>query len=181
MPTLRRHIQIGFLGLLLAATPAVGGLLDSRSETPVRMALEITWSRPELPKLPTHSENSASLPVSLDLTEGVVRGVVTAPGDLTVQPLPGVGNNWELGQSASGAVRVRVDAPLSASLHIKVGQHVTGFPLEKLLEARQQSIPPCPAEVTVVRLPWDALEVDLREGDGIVAPERTCRSPSGLT
>jgi hypothetical protein len=72
----------------------------------------------------------------------------------------------------AGRVRARVEAPVGASLLIRAGGQAMRFPLPLVLEGPQRSPPQAPAEVTVERVPWDAVSVSLGPGaeDGVVEP-----------
>jgi hypothetical protein len=73
-----------------------------------------------------------------------------------------------LGDEAEGRVRARIEAPLEAKLIVRRGDRAVTVPLAAVLERPQHT----PLAVTVERLPWDTLGVELgasAEG-GIVAP-----------
>ena len=86
---------------------------------------------------------------------------------------PGPNGSWRLGKEPEGRVRVRVEAPLDAVVVVRGGdQPQVTLPLVAILEKPQHTPPQSPLMVSVERLAWDSLVVDLRESaqDGIVAP-----------
>jgi hypothetical protein len=86
---------------------------------------------------------------------------------------PGPNGSWRLGKELEGRVRVRVEAPLDAIVVVRGGdQPQVALPLVAILEKAQHTPPQSPLTVSVERLAWDSLNVDLRDSaqDGIVAP-----------
>ena len=81
------------------------------------------------------------------------------------------GWSWRLGKKPEGRVRARLEAPLDASLVVRSGDQVVSMPLVAILERPQQTPPQSPLNVSVERLAWDSLVIDLgaSAGDGIVA------------
>ena len=79
---------------------------------------------------------------------------------------------WNLGARSEGRVRARIEAPLDSSLVVRGGAQAIGIPLAAVLERPQRTPPQSRLVVSVERLPWDSLVVDLGESarDGIVAP-----------
>jgi hypothetical protein len=77
-----------------------------------------------------------------------------------------------LGKRAEGRVRVRLEAALDASLVVRGGDQAIGMPLAAVLERPQHTPPQSRLVVSVERLPWDSINIDLGETarDGIVAP-----------
>jgi len=69
-------------------------------------------------------------------------------------------------------VRVRIEAPLDAGIVVRGGDQVVTVPLLAILERPQHTPQQSPLWVSVERLAWDSLAVDLGEPvhDGIVAP-----------
>jgi hypothetical protein len=63
---------------------------------------------------------------------------------------------------------VLVLAPLSASLVVRAAGYAAPFPILSLLEAPQRT--PAPVEIGIKRLPWDSLEVGVKDCDGTTAP-----------
>lgn len=150
------------LGPLRADTP--------RGESPVRMSVEIEWSRPELPASGT--AGAAVLPVDLEITAGRILGAVASSPDPAI-PAPAAREGstaWRLSTAPAGRFRARVEAPLSAVLMVRMGTQATAFPLQRLLEAPQQSVANAPVEIRVARLAWDTLELDPGTSDGTAAP-----------
>ena len=86
---------------------------------------------------------------------------------------PGPNGSWRLGNEPQGRVRVRVEAPLDAGVIVRGGDQLrVTLPLLAILEKPQHTPPQSPLMVSVERLAWDSLAVDLGESahDGIVAP-----------
>ena len=162
-----------WLGCLCA--PARLDAAAGRADWPVRMTVEITWSRPELPELPAGGPGPQAGPFSLGLevSEGRVLDAVTVAdtdGTELVPRCAGEGSPWQLGHAPRGKVRARVEAPLSSVLILREGSRATAFPISRLLEAPQQTLAGAPTEIKVARLGWDVLELDLGTGDGKAAP-----------
>ena len=69
-------------------------------------------------------------------------------------------------------MRVRIEAPISSSLILRAGGQAIQFPLALIVEGPQRSPPqtPMPVDISVERVPWDAIAVSLGQGDGLVAP-----------
>ncbi len=173
---LRERLGITLLALLglcvgsLRGAPVRTRIYDSGQ---VRLTVEITWGSTELPALPTGADRAAKA-VELELTEGRVVEALTWPrGTEGIEPSgpdKGTPEIWTLGEGPAGRVRVRVEAPLGGSLLVRAGGQVTQFPIVGLLDGPQRTMPQSPMSVTIERLPWDALEVHLAEGDGTVTP-----------
>jgi hypothetical protein len=152
--------------LLGMATPAAPSE-PKGSDGPVRLTIEVDWTLPALPTLPT---GPAPTGVALELTEGRAIEVVAPPGAAGGEPLVARGEGaWDLGAAPSGRVRARIEAPLGASLRIVAGGQAFLFPIASILEGPQRTAPPALADIGVERLPWDALEVHL-DGDGTAPP-----------
>jgi hypothetical protein len=150
------------------------------------MTIELAWSSPDLPPLPEGTEHAAheassDRVVEIELSEGRILDAVPGPSSSGAWPsrplagaaprrMPEPSQSWILGESAAGCVRARIEAPLGASLLVRAGGQATRFPLVGLLETTEQTPPTSPVSVTVRRLPWDALEIHLTEGDGRALP-----------
>ncbi len=86
---------------------------------------------------------------------------------------PGSDGAWRLGKEPEGRVRVRIEAPLDAVVVVRSGeQPKVTLPLMAILEKPQHTPPQSPLTVSVERVAWDSLAVDLLESaqDGIVEP-----------
>lgn len=92
------------------------------------------------------------------------------------------GGDWRLGQGSQGRVRARIQAPLRASLVVRGGDQTVSVPLIAILEKQQRTPTKSPLLVTVERLPWDAVVVDLvgESERGIVASGGRARVSVGL-
>ena len=82
---------------------------------------------------------------------------------------------WKLGTRSEGRVRARIEAPLDSNLVVRGGVQAIGIPLAAVLERPQRTPPQSRLVVSVERLAWDSIVVDLGESarDGIVAPGAT--------
>lgn len=180
----RKILSILGLGLicLLAEGPAPAARLDGSSllgsERPVRLTIEIAWSSPV---------DGASEPreITLEVPEGEVveaiawpRGMGAGTGFPSVTaPARRPEGGWRLGAERSGRVRARVEAPVGASLVLRVAGEPMRFPLAYILEGPQKSPAQSPVEIAIERVPWDVISVNLGSGKngqatetGIVAP-----------
>ena len=93
-------------------------------------------------------------------------------GQALVSPRNQIDGSWLLGTAGRGKVRVRVEATLAADLIVRVGGEVVRIGLAGLLEGPQKAVTagPQPTELSVERLPWDVIQVDLGTTDGTVEP-----------
>jgi hypothetical protein len=174
----QRRAFAALAGLLALATIAP---VRADDDAPVRMALEIEWDGPELPRLPAGVEDSAVPPtIDLSVAGGRVLDAVATPRDAPSpfpppssdppRPHPHAAGAWRLGSTTRGRARVLVEAPLSAALFVDTGGLRTRFDLAALLDGPQTTLPQAAVRVRVERLPWDALTVRLGEGDGLYPP-----------
>ncbi len=124
-------------------------------------------------------EDGESVPdVLLELSEGrVVEAIAWPPGEWGEgsggsSMGPGAEGSWRLGRAREGRVRVRLETALEASLTVRGGDQVVRVPLAAILERAYRTPASAPLTVSVERLAWDSLAVDLGStaGDGIVAP-----------
>jgi len=153
----------------------------------VRLTVEVNWGMPGkgigLPD--GESEVAATEPeFVLELTEGRVVEVVDWPpaelrprtGVAAVPATngrgPGPKGSWRLGRKPAGRVRARIEAPLDAALVVRSGDQVVNIPIAAILEQGRHTPSQSPLNVSVERLAWDSLAIDLggAGGDGIVAP-----------
>ena len=171
-----RVVNAGWTALLLGAL--VGTVAQARgvdpsssgSDRPARLSVEISWSS-------AGAEKGDDL--ELEVSEGQVVGALTLAGDRDQAGVPerkGEGV-WRLGPRRGGRVRVRVEAPLSASLVFRSGTvPPMRFPLSAALDGTPKTPPQAPIEITVKRLPWDVIGVDLTiepghaGTEGVVSP-----------
>ena len=72
-------------------------------------------------------------------------------------------------------MRARIEARLDSSLVMRGGDQAIGIPLAAVLERPQRTPPQSRLVVSVERLAWDSIVIDLGESarDGIVAPGAT--------
>ena len=99
-------------------------------------------------------------------------GVAMGSDSLVSSPTPGSKGMWSLGKRGEGRVRARIEAPVDANLVVRGGDQAIGMPLAAVLERPQRTPPQSRLVVTVERLAWDSIVVDLGESarDGVVAP-----------
>ena len=72
-------------------------------------------------------------------------------------------------------MRARIEATLDASLVVRGGDQAIGMPVAAVLERPRRTPPQSRLVVSVERLAWDSIVIDLGESarDGIVAPGAT--------
>src|SRR5689334_17641321 len=139
----------------------------------VRLTIELNWGHPADGAALGEGAGAGSH-LSVEMSEG---RVVEArawpprpPGEADERPGwgPAAGGCWRLGDEAQGRARARIEAPLDARLIVRRGDRTATVPLASVLERPQQT----PLAVTVERLPWDTLGVDMgaTADGGIVAP-----------
>ena len=156
----------------------------------VRVTLEISWGIPQnkgafAGGLREEYGSNSDSGLVLELSSGRVIDAMTWPprearsggGQAVKQaddaPGPNPDGSWRLGKEPEGRVRVRVEVPLDGVIVVRGGdQPRVTLPLVAILEKPQHTPPQSPLMVSVERLAWDSLAVDLRDSarDGIVAP-----------
>ena len=172
---------------LVVATPRgvmARGVNESRpGGLPVALTLDVEWAaavpaRSPLATPMTEMALGPRLGVDLALSAGRVVEATAWPiesrvtGQTSVPPRNQIDGSWWLGMTGRGKVRVRVEAPLAAELTVRVGGEVVRIGLASLLEGPQKGTTAGrqPTEITVERLPWDSIQVDLGPGDGTAEP-----------
>ena len=114
--------------------------------------------------------------LTLGITEGVVTEVISWPPESSAQdairPSQSADGNWHLGTGGAGRVRARLEVSCGANLLMHRGENLVRIPVLAILERPQHTPSQSPMTVSVERLPWDSLIVDLGQGteDGMVAP-----------
>ena len=158
----------------------------------VRLTVEVTWggSKPDAGAFDAaaNGEDVGPRPeFTLEVTNGrivdlmdwppltsrpSVDGVVASPSN---GPAPTPQGVWKLGTRSEGRVRARIEAPLDSNLVVRGGAQAIGIPLAAVLERPQRTPPQSRLVVSVERLAWDSIVIDLGESarDGIVAPGAT--------
>jgi hypothetical protein len=154
----------------------------------IRLTLEVSWGIPQNrpPVSRGLREEDSSKPAGglvLELSGGRVIDAVTWPprearseGGVVLAEAddgPGPNGSWRLGKEPEGRVRVRVEAPLDGVVIVRGGgQPQVTLPLVAIMDKPQHTPPQSPLMVSVERLAWDSLVVDLRDPaqEGIVAP-----------
>ncbi len=155
----------------------------------VRLTVEVVWNTSKPDADPSQETNTTREPavgteVMLEVTNGRVIEVMNWPppnwarvgdggGDpLVSNPTPASKGIWSLGKRGEGRVRARIEAPVDANLVLRGGDQVIGMPLAAVLERPQRTPAQSRLVVTVERLPWDSIVIDLGESarDGVVAP-----------
>jgi hypothetical protein len=173
----------------LRAQPELGKQVSGPLDDAVRMTVEIIWEMPqkgvgEAVAATRASRAETNQELSLELSRGRIveavscaqegSGRVRLPGERSAARLAGPDPNgsWRLGHEAEGRARARLEAPLDASVFVRAGDQVVSIPLAAVLERPQHTPPQASLIVSVARLAWDSLGVDLGEpgADGIVAP-----------
>jgi hypothetical protein len=190
-----RNVLVAFLLSLFgtrgaAAQQEVGKDAAGSSGELVRLTLDVSWGMPGAQATPSASghdgdPSKAAREFVLELTVGRVIDAVAWPPEewrpdagamvssVDMGRGPGPNGSWRLGREPQGRVRVRVEAPLEAGLVVRGDEQLrVTFPLLAILEKPQHTPPQSPLTVSVERLAWDSLAVDLGESahDGIVAP-----------
>ncbi len=187
-----RNVLVAWLLFLFgtssaAAQPASSQTLATPGDQAVRLTAEINWAilRDDADATTGRAEK-AKQDCVLELTEGRLVDVIEwPPVSLSSEGGPrdrgtgagletaaSGGRTWRSGARASGRVRARIEAPLDAGLVVRAGDQVVNIPLIAILERAQRTPPQSHLMVSVERLAWDSLSIDLGEAnrDGIVAP-----------
>ncbi|WP_165227121.1 hypothetical protein [Aquisphaera insulae] len=141
------------------------------AEDRVGIAIEVRWS-------PTAAAVAAdaSEAVVLSASDGQVEDVVAWPpeesGGTVARPHRGADGGWLLGAEPSGRVRARLEVTPAADLIVRKGGSAVRIPVATILEKPQQGPAQAAVAVTVERLAWDSLMIDLGQGaeSGVVAP-----------
>ncbi len=146
---------------------------------PVSMTLDVEWPPPPA-RSATEAEPGRPA-VELALTAGrIVEAVSWPAASSPAPPRVQADGSWLVGSSSRGKVRVRVEAPLSADLTVRVGGQSARIGLGSLLDGPQKGATAGPqsVEVAVERLPWDAIQAELGAEDGTA--ESASEVPLGL-
>ena len=146
------------------------------------ITVELRWSaQDDMESYASHPTPRAGTDVTLTSSEGRVADVIAWPGAAARgRPKPGRDGKgtWRIGRAASGCVRARLEVPATADLVIRRGDGLVRIPIAAVLERPQQTPSQAPLAVSVERLSWDSLRVDLGPGasrGGLDQPP-----PSGL-
>ena len=152
------------LVLLACAGQAAGarvGQVAGTAEPPVRLAVEISWNSTAPLPAEVDSSTAQGPEIQLEVSPGEVTDAIAWPSG-TSPVRVAVGGAWKLGTERSGRVRVRIEAPLASSVLVRVGQGPPmRFPLTLILEGSRKTPAQSSVEVTIERLPWDTISVDL--------------------
>lgn len=160
---------IGFalLGLTTHAPVSARSADGSAAEgiRPVRLTVEVAWTTPGPLKAGEGPE------ITLEVAEGRVVDAVAVAADLILPKAVGLSRKsdslWSLGRGRSGRARVRIDASPTSSLLLRAGGQPMRFPLPLVLEGSRRTPTQSPVEITVERVPWDVLSVDLTPDDAL--------------
>ncbi len=159
-------------------------------KTTVPLAVEVTWAWPE-----ESASISADLPeapeISLETTEGQILDVEAWPNGDESRKAAKTGQTsehkqagpiWKLGKSRKGRIRARIETTPAANLILRRGDQRVTVPVTAILERPQRTPESMALSVSVQRLPWDSLFVDMAgEGeDGILAPGSKAHVTVGL-
>jgi hypothetical protein len=186
----RNVLALGMLFLTgttgaIAQTDIAKELLGSNRE-PIRLTVELTWAISQ--KGGDGAEGGDSnQECYLELTHGRVLEVVPWPNDAPARALsqrslemaqgqgPAPNGSWRLGRQIQGRVRARLETTPEGSLVVRAGDQAVSVPLAAVMDKVQHTPPQAPLVVSVERLGWDSLLVELGDsaGEGIVAPGAT--------
>ncbi|QEH35900.1 hypothetical protein OJF2_44570 [Aquisphaera giovannonii] len=158
------------MGPLARAAPGEGK--RAGAEDRVGIAVELRWSPPAAADAPGPAEAEE---ISLSTSDGQVADVVAWPAEKHAEgprPHRGPDEDWRLGSQPSGRVRARLEVTPAADLVVRKGGSTVRIPVATILEKPQQGPPQAAVAVTVERLAWDSLMIDLGQGaeSGVVAP-----------
>ena len=171
----------------MAAQPVGGKASGDSADEVVRLTVEINWAISG--KSADTSDNNSRVARTepefvLELTEGRVVDLVEWPparlwsrtvvpvSSAASTPRPGPKGSWRMRTKREGRVRAQLESSLNASLVFRRwysgNQHTARSDSGAAAAHAAQS----PLNVSVERLPWDSLVIDLGAagGDGIVAP-----------
>jgi hypothetical protein len=190
-----RNVLVAFVLSLLGISTTAAQQESAKDATGpggdlVRLTLDLSWGMPANEVISTGGAPEgdvvrANRDLVLELSEGRIIDAVawppeewrsasgSMPGSVDAERGPGPNGSWRLGNESQGRVRVQVEAPLEAGVIVRGGDQLrVTLPLLAILEKPQRTPPQSPLMVSVERLAWDALKVDLEESahDGIVAP-----------
>jgi hypothetical protein len=160
---------LGFALLGLAAGSPAGARSADASAVegarPVRLTVEVAWTTSASLKTVDATE------ITLEVSEGRVVDAVAALGSSSpagaLSPARKSDSLWTLGRERSGRTRVRIEAQPTSSLLLRAGGQPMRFPLPLVLEGPRKTPTQSPVEITVERVSWDALTVDLTSGDAL--------------
>jgi hypothetical protein len=181
---MRRRLREVLLLLLVFLPGRTGaGTLFEKSksaastEDRVGIAVELSWATAGRPGNAVGAgAGVAAEDVVLEVVDGEATEVVPWPSSPSIPaaetPRRAAAGQWILGSQTTGRVRARLEASLGAEIVARRGDHVVRMPLAAVLERSQHTPSQSPLSVSVERLPWDSLMIDLGQGaeDGVVAP-----------
>jgi hypothetical protein len=131
----------------------------------VRLTVEVAWTTP------TTLQTSEVPEITLEVSEGRVIDAVAVPGGWPLPPLATPSRKsdtlWTLGRDRSGRTRIRIEALPTSSLLLRAGGQPMRFPLPLVLEGPRRTPTQSPVEITVERVSWDVLSVDLTAEDAL--------------
>ena len=154
-------VLLSFARAEAASDPARAAQGPIGAVTSVAMTVEIDWAAPA---------NIGAVPVEIELNAGRIAGAVAIPligGD---RAEPTANGGLQFRPAASGRIRARVEAPLSATLTVKAGTQTVPIPLARLVDGPQRTVAPATIDVGVARVAWDVVEFDAGEFQGSAAP-----------
>ncbi len=192
----RNVLALGILFLTgttgtIAQTDSAKELLGSNRET-IRLTVELTWAISQkgvgqVEEVEGAEGVDSDRECFLELTQGRVIEVVPWPNDGPAGALsqgwlqmaqgqgPAPDGSWRLGRQLEGRVRARLETTPEGSLVVRAGDQAVSVPLAAVMDKVQHTPPQAPLVVSVERLGWDSLIVDLGEpaSEGIVSPGTT--------
>lgn len=145
------------------------------------MTIELKWTGESVQARGTEPVGQLLTPsaVTLSVTEGRVCEVLSWPADgvpgRSSRPRQISDSGWRLGDETEGRVRARIEVGLGADLVVSRGDQAVRVPIAAILEKPHHTPSQTPLTVSVERLPWDSLILDVgpeAEG-GVAAPLTT--------
>jgi hypothetical protein len=166
------------LGVIRQAAPARGGSHSGAPDELAAITVELTWNAAAAAEAgPAAAPAGAAAPprgLRLGVSEGRVLEVIEWPSERAGErPLSGqVDGEWDLGPVPSGRVRARLETCPGADIVVRWAGQAVRVPVAAVLERPQSTPAQAPLSVSVKRLPWDSLLMELGGGaeDGIAAP-----------
>ena len=173
-------LVVSIMGTQVPAAPWERGKSSPAPDDLVAMTIELSWSSPgNVAREKAPDEPSSPAPaaeISLGVTAGQVVEVVPWPrlpdqGNRAA-PRRGPDGDWLLGAEGTGRLRARLEVTLGTELVVHRGEQVVRMPVVSILERPQHTPDQSPLTLSVERLPWDSLAIEMGQGaeEGVVPP-----------
>ncbi len=173
-------LVVSIIGTQVPAAPWERGKSSPAPDDLVAMTIELSWSSPgNAGREKAQDEPSSPAPaaeISLGVTAGQVVEVVPWPrlpdqGNRAA-PRRGPDGDWLLGSEGTGRLRARLEVTLGTELVVRRGEQVVRMPVVSILERPQHTPDQSPLTISVERLPWDSLAIEMGQGaeEGVVPP-----------